>query len=683
MLAPEVNGSREIYYHETANTRPWWDVGQLLTGPIKFGKWDGVFVSIIINIFGAVLFLQGGVVVGVSGLLLSMVICFIIIWMGLAAGCSAIGICERTEMSSGGVYALLTRVLGGKVGASVGLIFAFGLCCTAALYATAFATAVLDIDQEEDPSGRWKVVGLAIGILILLLLINLAGVEWVIRFQIILAIILAIAAFDFLIGPAIKRDRQFGNQTLEVKFSEENVRDNSYPDWDELPSDAVPVLPVKVHEFFLIFGIFFPSITGVFAGVGMSGDLRNPAKDIPGGTIAAVLVTMVLYFLFFVWFACTLPREVLIASNSPGTLISASSFLFDIGVWLSSISGCASATYQAPRLIQSIAHDRAIRGLELFEVGVGSSNIPLRAIILCGLLALVFILIGNLKVISPIISIAFLFVYAVVEYANFALAKAYKIKQRREVLQQPNGPLRFSNLPQATENQSYVEPCSVNAQQEDQPVSLARSFGLSEPAVVPPAKPDITIDGQEAFVADGDQVYVRHSDQVNEADDAPIVENDTMETRILERGDIRKQPHSWYKILCAPTHSLIAASFSVIIMFLVNWIYSLLVFLTFILLVYYIHVTAPGLAPGLAVNFSFLDYINFKWRRLFNKNLKKDTFLIISPPTINSSGNVETVTSRGADYADRENIHQTSDVTTEEVITQWDQSHPYGNVVYQ
>lgn len=63
-------------------------------------------------------------------------------------------------MSSGGVYALLKRVLGGKVGASVGLIFAFGLCCTAALYATAFATAVLDIDQEEDPSGRWKVVGL-------------------------------------------------------------------------------------------------------------------------------------------------------------------------------------------------------------------------------------------------------------------------------------------------------------------------------------------------------------------------------------------------------------------------------------------------------------------------------------------------------------------------------------------
>ena len=48
-------------------------------------------------------------------------------------------------------------------------------------------------------------------------------------------------------------------------------------------------------------------------------------------------------------------------------------------------------------MIQSIAGDRAIRGLELFEVGIGSSKIPLRAIILVGVIAVVFIIIGNLK----------------------------------------------------------------------------------------------------------------------------------------------------------------------------------------------------------------------------------------------------------------------------------------------
>lgn len=95
-------------------------------------------------------------------------------------------------------------------------------------------------------------------------------------------------------------------------------------------------------------------------------------------------------------------------------------------------------------------------------------------------------------------------------------------------------PSRFSNLPQPHEpTTSYVEP-RPTAVPVTQPVSLAHSFGLSE-SVVPPAKPDITIDGQEAFVADGDQVYVRHSDQVNEADDAPIGKGSIVLNHLVSR----------------------------------------------------------------------------------------------------------------------------------------------------
>ena len=49
----------------------------------------------------------------------------------------------------------------------------------------------------------------------------------------------------------------------------------------------------------------------------------------------------------------------------------------------------------------------------MFEVGVGGSNIPLRAIILCGVIALVFILIGNLKGMLSIYSNLYL------EYATY------------------------------------------------------------------------------------------------------------------------------------------------------------------------------------------------------------------------------------------------------------------------
>lgn len=69
---------------------------------------------------------------------------------------------------------------------------------TAALYCTSFSTAVLNAAGITD---RWKITGLSIATLIFLLLVNVAGVKWVIRFQIFLAVILAAAAIDFMVGP--------------------------------------------------------------------------------------------------------------------------------------------------------------------------------------------------------------------------------------------------------------------------------------------------------------------------------------------------------------------------------------------------------------------------------------------------------------------------------------------------
>ena len=46
MMAPE--NRNELFFSETdhAESRPWWDVPSYLTGPIRFGTWDGVFVSV-------------------------------------------------------------------------------------------------------------------------------------------------------------------------------------------------------------------------------------------------------------------------------------------------------------------------------------------------------------------------------------------------------------------------------------------------------------------------------------------------------------------------------------------------------------------------------------------------------------------------------------------------------------
>lgn len=60
-----------------------------------------------------------------------------------------------------------------------------------------------------------------------------------------------------------------------------NLVNNTGPDYQEGQS------------FFTVFGVFFPTATGVFAGINMSGDLYNPTKNIPIGTMSAVGVRSV------------------------------------------------------------------------------------------------------------------------------------------------------------------------------------------------------------------------------------------------------------------------------------------------------------------------------------------------------------------------------------------------------
>ena len=115
------------------------------------------------------------------------------------------------------------------------------------------------------------------------MLINVAGVAWVVRFQIVLALVLFASAVDFLVGPAVQRDRpelaNLNSTVVKFGYNSSIFEQNLYQEWTKIAEAGIEVASfTKIHEYFVIFGIIFPSITGVFAGVGMSGDLKNPAK---------------------------------------------------------------------------------------------------------------------------------------------------------------------------------------------------------------------------------------------------------------------------------------------------------------------------------------------------------------------------------------------------------------------
>ncbi|KAL3087667.1 hypothetical protein niasHT_028973 [Heterodera trifolii] len=63
-------------------------------------------------------------------------------------------------------------------------------------------------------------------------------------------------------------------------------------------------------SFFLIMAIYFSAVTGILTGTNMSGNLANPQKSMPWGTIAAKLTTTIIYLSMAFVFGATIKPEL-------------------------------------------------------------------------------------------------------------------------------------------------------------------------------------------------------------------------------------------------------------------------------------------------------------------------------------------------------------------------------------
>ncbi|XP_039496927.1 solute carrier family 12 member 8 [Drosophila santomea] len=645
-----ASGANEIFAGEQGD-KPWWRSNFFISQPVLFGTWDGVFTSCLINVFGVIVFLRSGWIVAQAGILNAVLIIFCTVVIALVSVLSAIGICERCRVESGGVYFLIAHTLGSRFGGALGLLYCFGQAVGCALNVMGFGESMAGLVGLE--GSKWAIRGFATAAVLLLGCINVAGVKWVIKLQFILLMILLISALDFMVGSFTSEASGGFNGWASGNFVE-----NLWPKYDD------------GYSWFRVFGVFFPTVTGVLSGINMSGDLRAPSTDIPNGTLAAFGTSTFLYLVFVLFLGATCQRSFLYTDYMISVKVSAVHFLLLAGIYVSSMSSCLGAMYGTPRVLQSIAKESVIPGIDILGKGRGPNKVPLYAMAIVALVTVTFIIVGDINFLAPIVTMPFLLTYACIDYAYFALAQTFDIQEQREerFRIQASSPsyetrrygsvsdtgndldllfpdrVRHKNL-QSPQNSPLHQTVPLEFDNEGPSTSnQAQSSNSSDRRIEHEA--DTTLAVEQAVVQAGAE---QEQDQADDAEPiAPI------------RPPIHSKTKNWYSGYCNRWASLLGAFTKLLVMLLVNWYYALTCFLVVFVVWFYVGTANPAVKPGLTAEFNFFAWLKSVIFRCFGKRMNEYEQIVVTPSCPGVDLSPTQLNEQNEDFRPRPNYHHSS-----------------------
>ncbi|MDA1054024.1 MAG: amino acid permease [Planctomycetota bacterium] len=336
------------------------------------------------------MFLRFGFVVGQAGLLYALLIVAVSKVITGLTSLSLSAIATNTRVKGGGAYFLISRSLGVEFGGAIGLVFFLAQAISVAMYVIGFAEAFVGSIPTVDVSMTTVATITNIGVFVCVLI----GAGWTIKLQYFILAVLAAAIVSFVVG---------SGQAFDVTTLQANLK----PDFS------------GGESLFTMFALFFPAVTGIMAGANMSGDLRDPARSLPRGTLAAVFVTAVIYLSMAVLMAGARPSAQLKENSLIAAEIASWPLLITAGVFAATLSSALGSMMGAPRILQAFARDNVFGWLQPFSSGSGKSNEPRRAVCLTFVISQVCILSADLNTIAPLITMFFMITYGLLNLATF------------------------------------------------------------------------------------------------------------------------------------------------------------------------------------------------------------------------------------------------------------------------
>lgn len=351
-----------------------------------------VFLTAISTILGAVMFLRFGFSVGSVGFAGTVLIVIIGHLVTIPTAMALAEIATNQKVEGGGEYFIISRSFGINIGAAIGVALYLSQAVSVAFYIIAFAEAFTAIAPW-----LWDTFGIRItdnrlfsipALILLIWLMVTKGADLGMKMLYIVVAILGISLVLFFMGGSADPDF-VSNGSLFKDFSSDK-------------------------GFFYVFAIIFPAFTGMTAGVGLSGDLKDPSKSIPRGTIMATVAGMAIYIFMAYKLYTNAGIEQLV--NNPLIMqdIALWGPIIPIGLAAATISSAIGSFMVAPRTLQALAGDSVFpsKGINRwFAKGKGESNEPRNGTIITAIIALAFVMVGDVNSVAEIISMFFMVTY--------------------------------------------------------------------------------------------------------------------------------------------------------------------------------------------------------------------------------------------------------------------------------
>lgn len=351
--------------------------------PGGLGTFGGVFTPSLLTILGVIMYLRFGWVVGNVGLAGTLVIVILATSITGLTGLSIAAIATDQRVRTGGAYYMISRSLGIEVGGAIGIPLFLAQGLSVALYTVGFAESL----AATFPVLNERMVGLTVTVLVAI--VALTSARFAIRAQYVIMAAIGLSLLSLMAGSPL-----------------------------EGAAPGVARTVTDPENFWVVFAVFFPAVTGIMAGVNLSGDLKDPSRSIPRGTFAAVGLGFVVYMILPIILAARVDPQTLVDDPLVMTRISLWGDAILLGVWGATLSSAVGSVMGAPRVLQALARDGVLpRWLGWLGKGAKSDDTPRAGTLLTLGIALVAVYFGSLNLIAPILTMFFLTTYGVLNVA--------------------------------------------------------------------------------------------------------------------------------------------------------------------------------------------------------------------------------------------------------------------------